>query len=57
MPTFNVPATFTVGADSPERAVEVVDSFCDYGMQVSNDEQAIEQFASWLEMSLSRLTW
>ena len=45
MPTFNVPATFTVGADSPERAVEVVDSFCDYGMQVSNDEQAIEQYA------------
>ncbi len=45
MPTFNVPATFTVGADSPERAVEVVDGFCDYGMQVANDEQVIEQYA------------
>lgn len=45
MPPFNVPATFTVVTDSPERAVEVVDRFCDYGMQVSNDEQAITQYA------------
>ena len=45
MPTFNVPATFTVRADSPERAVEIVDSFCGYGMQASNDEQVIEQYA------------
>ncbi|WP_028999021.1 hypothetical protein [Azohydromonas australica] len=48
MPTFNVPATFAVVAvvaDSPERAVEVVDGFCDYGMQVSNDEQVIEHYA------------
>jgi hypothetical protein len=45
MPTFNVPATFTVSAASPEHAVEVVDGFCDYGMQVSNDERMIEQYA------------